>query len=486
MNVASNYSLLPIPTGVTLGIFLWLWLCLWTVGAATKKRAILPGKIRIVFAVFCLAGAVTVFGYANKQETHHWEREGAVKSGFILDFSAKFKEISVPKPKGYSSNQIQGLADQYPSGKTQQKTPHIIAIMSEAYSDLSLLGNLSTNQPVAPFISSLQENTVSGYALASVYGGNTSNSEYEFLTGNSMAWMSQNTVPYQQYIRTSSYSIVSYLKQNYGYRCVAMHPYLASGWNRPAVYQHFGFDQSMFMEDFPQQDYVRSFISDREMYETVIDVFEKQKSQPLFLFGITMQNHGSYNNTGFETAVTLSGYEKEYPDVNQYLSLIHETDKATEALISYFQQVEEDVVIVFFGDHQPKLNEDFYREMDSSSSNSLEDIQKRFAVPFFVWANYDIDEQYVECTSLNYLSNYMYQVAGIPLPPYNQFLADMEKKIPAVNANGYYSVTAQGYLPLSQATEEEQQWLAQYEKLQYNCLFDKKHRNEIFFPTLHP
>ena len=98
----------------------------------------------------------------------------------------------------------------------------------------------------------------------------------------------------------------------------------------------------------------------------------------------------------------------------------------------------------------------------------------------------EIEQQQVECTSLNYLSNYMYQVAGIPLPPYNQFLADMEKKIPAVNANGYYSVTAQGYLPLSQATEEEQQWLAQYEKLQYNSLFDKKHRNEIFFPTLHP
>ena len=35
----------------------------------------------------------------------------------------------------------------------------------------------------------------------------------------------------------------------------------------------------------------------------------------------------------------------------------------------------------------------------------------------------------------------VYEAAGMELPPYNQFLLDMEKIVPAVNAKGYYFVS---------------------------------------------
>jgi phosphoglycerol transferase MdoB-like AlkP superfamily enzyme len=198
------------------------------------------------------------------------------------------------------------------------------------------------------------------------------------------------------------------------------------------------------------------------MFEFLVKTFEAQKDDPLFIFGVTMQNHGGYNYEGdnYTQQITVDDLDKKYPDAEQYLSLIHETDKAVEYMITYFQSVDEDVVILFYGDHQPKLDEAFYEAIGETTVDTLDEQQKRYKVPFFIWANYDIEERNdIDCNSLNYLSSYVYDVAGIELPPYNKFLQDMENVVPAMNANGFYSPAAEGFLPFDEANEEEKKWL---------------------------
>lgn len=293
LNVVENYSLLPIPSGVLSGwsgfAALIALYCLWR-----QSNTRLTAKKRCALLASCVIASVAISVYAINLKTCHWGNEGAQFYGYILDFVSKIKEASVSKPEHYSIDQIDKLAEQYAeainknSETESSDPPHIIVIMDESFADLSVVGELATNTEVTPFISSLKENTISGYALASIYGGNTANSEYEFLTGNSLAWLSPNSVPYQQYIRSSTYSMVSYLKSVYNYQCVAMHPFYSSGWNRPAAYEAFGFDTCYFVEDFPQSNLVRNYVSDQEMFEFLIETFEQQKETPLFLFGVTM------------------------------------------------------------------------------------------------------------------------------------------------------------------------------------------------------
>ena len=102
-------------------------------------------------------------------------------------------------------------------------------------------------------------------------------------------------------------------------------------------------------------------------------------------------------------------------------------------------------------------------------------------IPFMMWANYDIEEKYVECTSINYLSRYMLEGAGIELPAYHKFLKDMENVVPAMNALGYYSLSKGDFIPCDKAEDEEAAWLNQYEALQYNNLFDTENRDEELF-----
>ena len=491
INVLENYSLFPVPLQIIIGWIIWLSVSGYMIYACVKRNKCQPfSRKNRLFTIFCcLLGLVFCLLYTTTLKSYHWEKEGALYNGYILDFVSKFKEIRLPKPEGYSKDRIEELEKQYQSNSTttgnQTDVPHIIVIMDEAFSDLNAIGEIQTSAEVTPFISSLNQNTITGSTLVSAFGGNTANSEFEFLTGSSMAWFPQNTIPYQQYINSPAYSMVSYLKASHSYYCVSMHPFLSTGWNRPVVYSYLGFNESLFIEDFPQKDYIRQYISDQEMFEKIIDVYENCNDAPLFLFGVSMQNHGGYSYTGdhYQQSISYTGTNK-YFRVDQYLSLIHETDKAVEYLISYFSNVDEKVVIVFYGDHQPKLDEAFYNDILTDGFDSLDNQQKKYTVPFFIWANYDIQEKHVEQTSLNYLSSYVYEVAGIQLPIYNLFLKELEHTIPSINANGYYSLSRNSYLPFDKAADKEKYWLQLYQILQYNSIVDTQNRSRKFFPII--
>jgi phosphoglycerol transferase MdoB-like AlkP superfamily enzyme len=200
--------------------------------------------------------------------------------------------------------------------------------------------------------------------------------------------------------------------------------------------------------------------------------------------GITMQNHGGYTETYDNFTEDCYKIGRSYTDANQYFSLVHQSDIALENLITYFSQVEDPVEIVFFGDHQPSLNSSFYPILNGKGLSGLteDELEALYTVPFFIWTNYDTPEETVEITSLNFLSTLTLERAGIELPAYNQFLADMMEVVPAINSRGYYSKTQGSYLHVDDATGEEREWIRRYEILQYNSMFDKKGRSNVFFP----
>jgi len=457
----------------------------WKPFAKYKKKTamLLPRGI----AVGVLLLLITVYAVQNaNDEAKYWDTQGSNLNGYLYNFCLQIRDLIIDEPEGYSAEEVNDIAEQYSGTEEVHETPNIIVIMDEAFTDYAGLYETEI-ETVTPFISSLSENTIKGYVLSSVYGGSTANSEYEFLTGNTLAWLYPNSIVYQQYINDRSYSMVEVL-QRYGYNCVAMHPYLAKGWNRPAVYQYFGFDETYFEDRFEHNSLLREFISDQAMVDEVIQYYERQKDggSPLFLFGITMQNHGGYTYSGenFQSTVDLSEtLNGEYPQAEQYLSLLRETDSAVESLITYFSGLEEKTVVVFFGDHHPKLDDGFEEALNGKGLETLDEQECRYTVPFFIWANYNIEEKEVGVTSLNYLGNYMYEAAGLPLPTYSRFLSELQEKIPAINSLGYYSISNGKFISTEEAEGEEAAWLSLYQKLQYNCLFDKKNFNQTLFPV---
>lgn len=439
----------------------------------------------VMGAVLC---GIIVAANVYNVNTETWEQKGSYRNGYILNYVLGIRDSFISAPEGYSAEAVAKLEETYKVKETSapltDREPTIIVIMNESFADLGVLGELRTNMPLTPFYDSLYENTTKGYALSSVFGAKTPNSEWEFMTGNSMAFLPEGSVVYQQYINSTPTSIVSGLKGR-GYTCVAMHPYYASGWSRNQVYPDLGYDEMHFIEDFDQTKLIRDYISDRELYEKVIERYENRKvNEKLYLMGITMQNHGGYTETHENFPENYYKIGRSYTDANQYFSLVHESDEALEYLISYFSEVDEPVEIVFFGDHQPSLNSSFYPILNGKGLSGLteDELEKLYMVPFFIWTNYDTPEETVEITSLNYLSTLTLEKAGMELFPYNKFLSEMMEVVPALNSRGYYSRTQGRYLHLDEAAGEEAAWLRRYEQLQYNSMFDKKGRSDVFFP----
>lgn len=420
----------------------------------------------LIFCLLCQNREVKVFG-----------RLGSTQNGYFTNLALQVRDSYVAKPEGYS---VQRVQDIYQSNMVELQSeesifPTIIVIMNESFSDLSVLGEIETNQEAMSFYHSLKENTIKGTALASVYGGQTANSEWEFLTENTMGFLPNGSVVYQQYLKEKPITILDKLHEN-GYTCIGMHPFRAQSYNRDKAFRKMGFDEMYFLEAFEGKKMIRGGISDEEFYDKIIERFEEAQDEKLFFFGITMQNHGGYSASPEEFEFTIQTKDFNYDDVNCYLSLIHESDLALEKLIRYFEKQDRPVEIVFFGDHQPALNEDFINILMSQnpSENEVEETQKMYQVPFFVWTNYAIEAKDDVLTDFGKLPIYMFENAGIALSNKESFLKNSSKTVQAINPFGFYSVLDDKWKNFKDASEEESKILTEYECIQYYEMFDKR------------
>ena len=403
------------------------------------------------------------------------------KNGTALAFVMELRYMSVDKPAGYDADaatqELAALEEESMSEPAMaaasdgEELPNIIVIMDEAFSDPAILGDFTVNQDYMPFVHSLlegAENTVSGWLNVSVLGGNTANTEFEYLTGNTMAFLPQGSIPYQQYINESAPSLASHLA-SLGYQTVAMHPYNASGWDRDTVYPAMGFSEMYFLPDFENPHKVRNYVSDQSDFEKIIEIYENKGDSPLFLFNVTMQNHSSYTESfdNFDPQIEVEGGSQT---LNNYLSLLSLSDEALSELIAYFEGQEEDTVIVFFGDHQTtnSVIEPILKQNGKSSSTLTEEERAdRYKVPFFIWANFDIEEETGVETSANYLGAKTLEAAGVPMDGYFTYLSGLSETVPVISAN--HVTLADGTFTNA---DDQAELLSDYKGYQYYRLFD--------------
>lgn len=448
-----------------------------------KKR-----RIWIARTALCLVTGLLCFGYTKMLHNEDFVQKKLrlydklftpttiqFKNGTVTAFLMELQYMSVEKPAGYSEDSAKEALASYETADVPERTPNIIVIMNEAFSDPAVLGQFSTNEDYMPFVHSLldgAEDTVSGLLNVSVKGGNTANTEFEYLTGSSMAFLPYGSIPYQQYIKDETPSMASWLS-DFGYRTVAMHPYRAAGWDRNKVYPLMGFDEMYFEEFYEDSALVRKYVSDEADYEKLIRIYEqKEPGEPLFLFNVTMQNHSSYNDwadyDNFTPDITADGIDSDV--LSAYLSLMKLSDQAIEELVQYFSEEEEDTVIVFFGDHQPTdsvINPILKLNGTTSSALSPEEEAGRYQVPFFIWANYDIEEESGLNISANYLASRTLDAAGLPKPGYFSFLTELEKQVPVISANHVF--LSDGTFS---AADEQDDLLNEYRTFQYYQLFE--------------
>lgn len=493
---------LKITTGIIFSL-LCLILILYTL--SLKNEIPLPriGRLFLGFTSLLLLYLMITGVFLNEDQLKklniqnlRWNQAINYKhNGFLPGFLINIKSILIESPLYYSQETIDALLAYYPPEKNNkpiqasvtEETPNIIMIMSESFSDPTQLQNLNFSSDPLPTIHHLQETAISGDLFVSEFGGGTSNTEFEVLTGHKTMFLPTGATPYQQYLKKETFALPNYLK-TLGYDTLAIHPYEKWFWARDKVYTHLGFNA--FIGDVDFIDPIikeKKFISDESAVKEVIQHYESQKEtgSPLFTFLVTMENHGSYSEKEYSHLdVTLSSealpHEKTTA-LNQYVQGVYNADTALDTLIKYFSNIEEPTVIIMFGDHRPSFGSDYetYRDLNYISQGELqdEDYHNLYTTPFVLWKNTSIEKENLGLVDANMLTPTLFNKIGIPLPEYWEILLENQYYLP--NQNNYIKIEKNGKIH-KESSEEEEKVNALHWLMQYDEIFGKQGLKDFF------
>lgn len=483
MNVSSNYKIeLPINS------FKWISLAIICCVVTVCVCRMIENRMKIKTRI-CLGGLIlvlTLSGYMGidfkngyyKINLDYWEISNSYyKYGIPVTFLTLCQNTKVKKPENYKKESVIEVYNTYDDNNnreqniTDDKRPTVIAIMNESWSDLNIIHDFESNPDYMPFWHSFDTPVMKGDLLVSVHGSRTCNTEFEFLTGASMRNLPRWSYPYQQYSLKTLPSLAREFKNN-GYDTVAILPGKPENWNRKNALLNLGFDRFIDKNDFIDPEYIGYFISDKSCYDKIIEEF-KNKEKEKFIFAVTIQNHGGYNSSRFnnDEMVQLGSELNTYTDAREYLTLIQKADQALESLFTYFEKIDEPVIICIFGDHQPYLDEEFYEKLSGHSLKELssEEEEKRYMTPYLIWSNYDTGIQKErKNTSANFLGTLLLNASGILENPFYEYIYSMQQEITEMNRD-YYR-TKDGVLHKS---DEDDEWLKEYQDMQYYEMFDK-------------
>ena len=510
-NVAGNYRVVCTPeilrcvmAGVIiLAILTWL----------PKETPVFRGKIRLFYDIIAALAIVFIIWLFAVSK---WPDSQGVKvklfrpvksyrmNGELLNFTRSFYYMIVEEPEGYSSESCTELMEKlgYESDAADyddgQQNPNIIYILNESLTDFSVYDELGLSEDPIPYIHSLKgsEQAIVGNLYVDVFGGRTANTEYEILTGSSLYYMPENAVPFAMYVREPQPAF-TWNMRDMGY-CGnnAFHPYHASGYSRPRAYPFLGFDGFVALEDIQNdlqpEDYVRSYVSDSTDFRYITEMYEEARessSAPFYLYNVTMQNHGAYDNEfdNWVQDIEITGEKfkgvEGVSEAKQFINLTKYSDSAFRELTDYFSEIEEPTVIVMYGDHLPNVNRAFYDALWGTRTG-IERF-KKYRTPIVVWANFDINkngryENVFKDISVNFVTAEVMRAAGLPMTAYQKYLVDLNEKLSVISVKGLLDAEGNYYKEKDDSCPYAED-LKEYQYLVYNYQFDKENRNDAFY-----
>lgn len=498
----------PLYQLVLIGLMLVIFVVLLVFSFRKSKSVALPPLPRILGLALVLAcgfGANQLW-YANQTlydsyptvDNPYFQVNQYNTRGMLYSFLHQFNITQIKAPEGYNAADIQTLEDTDWTPSTE-KRPHIIMIMGEAFSDLSENEHLDFTGYRDPMKNwkeiCAEKDTISGHIVVPNFGGGTSNTEYDVLTGCATRYLG-SSLPSYSFIHSDFDGMPRQL-QKLGYETLSIHPGYAWFYNRQNVYPDLGFETSYFLEDsfdLAAQGY-GGYVNETATMDKIIETLDthiKESDTPLFSFTVTIQNHGPYEKKygtlpqNFSCDVDLD--ETQTDLLTQYFQGIGDADEQIGRLKEYAEQSDEPIVLVYFGDHLPGFSNgmEFFDLLDypiDANGTPAEQLAV-YETPYLIWQNDSAKalKNTKTAEEINLPADGLISSQFLGSAVLELFLSDYESPLQHennqlrrelsvcakniyVDANGNYK---------TEVSEEEQKALQRLINWQYYKLFDEK------------
>ena len=427
--------------------------------------------------------------------------------GVVTGFMTNLSNLEIDKPDNYSEETVDAILDNvdesqkfstsplYPTSYAattakdeQVKKPTIIYVMNESYWDVSELEQygIKFDTDVSANLHALQQTSAYGRAYSPSFGGGTCDVEFEALTGYSVSFLPSGSKPYQQHVTKPMFALPSYLKTQ-GYQTAAVHCFWARYWSRDTAYPNLGLDDFISLEDMHGVTKVRKhywtsgLVTDDSMADQIIGQYEKMKAssdEPVFLHAVTMQNHTNYNKDNYPDDQRVKVLEhpagmkaSTVGALEDFATGIRDADAMLGKLTAYFSQVDEPVILVFWGDHYNPIdsNYDVYTTTGYASDSSAD--PRLHQTTLLLWSNYSDAQVDLGTIAAYDISPVMMNLYGLQQPLYFQFL-NRQLRVASRACTRGVTMDLDGTTTL-EPTEFQQRWTQEHWMLQYDLMFGK-------------
>lgn len=443
----------------------------------SKKVALKERGILAIIAIAMLSAVYTDLPLPIQKwcgiKASVWNQvENTKKNGYALATFLNTKSMFNDKREGYDDKAVAAIVSNSPKpikvgDPNNPVKPNVIVVLSEAFWDPTVIKGVEFSRDPIPFFHKLQQTGTSGTMLSPQYGGGTANVEFEVLTGNSMRFLPQGSIAYNQFIMNEVDSLASiYARQ--GYTSTAISPFYNWFFNSNKIYKYFGFSKFIPIEYF-KPNYSGPYIADSEVTANIIQA-TNQSDGPDFVFANTMENHfhffpGKFPKNTIDVTGNISPSSQGM--LETLAQGINSADNMLKELVEYYEKKGEPTIIAFWGDHLPALGDDYATYIDTKYISGKDDpdfLKKMYSVPLVVWNNFDQGRKDTLNISPSFLGPYLIELSKQQGSFYTDYLSQLSKKIPVLPPKDHY-----------EAMNINEQDLKDYETLQYDIIFGDRH-----------
>lgn len=334
-------------------------------------------------------------------------------SGFAYCFTAGIFSRGVSRPSGYSKEAVDDLQNQLTDDEQNTKAtdvtdPNIILIQLESFFDIKYVNGVEFSEDPLPTFTKLKETCAHGALRVPVIGGGTANTEFEVLTGMNKEHFGMGEYPYKTILQESTCESICYNLKSSGYTSHAIHNHYGTFYDRYKVFRNLGFDTFTPVEHMTYVPTTFMGWEKDEILPTYISECMNSTDGRDFIFTITVQGHGTYPTAAEDgytpriTATTDKFSESERISMEYYADMLYETDAMIARLIEMYNDCDEPVMIVMYGDHLPNFE---ITDEDMSETSVIE-------TEYVIWTNYDLGTSEQKNLTSYQLAAYIMELCG--------------------------------------------------------------------------
>ncbi|MEI2415963.1 GNAT family N-acetyltransferase [Orrella sp. JC864] len=242
--------------------------------------------------------------------------------------------------------------------------PDLVVVQSESFFDARRLHAGIKPGVLAQFDALRGQALCHGRLRVPSWGANTVRTEFAFLSGlDEPALGVHRFNPYRKLARMGIVTLAAHLRAQ-GYRTVCVHPYPAAFYRRARSYPWLGFDEFLDIRAFADAaapggpgPYVPDVAVAQRVRELLRRTGRDEGGQALFVFVITMENHGPLHLERMAPAEQAGLYDMPPPagcgELGIYLRHLRNADRMLAMLRQALAESARPGVLAFYGDHVP-------------------------------------------------------------------------------------------------------------------------------------